>query len=58
MPRLNGPSDFQKVYPQTLFIHKTAISAGQVCLGAFRTYPKSYKALDERPSEYQTPLKI
>lgn len=30
------------------------ISAGKVDLGAFRTYPSSYKPRDEAPSEYQT----
>jgi len=30
------------------------ISAGKVELGAFRTYPKGYKAPDESPSEYQS----
>jgi len=30
------------------------ISAGKVCLGAFRTYPKGYKPPSEEPSEYQT----
>jgi COP9 signalosome complex subunit 5 len=30
------------------------ISAGKVCLGAFRTYPKGYKPPNEEPSEYQT----
>ncbi|XP_037815454.1 COP9 signalosome complex subunit 5 [Lucilia sericata] len=30
------------------------VSAGKVCLGAFRTYPKGYKAPNEEPSEYQT----
>lgn len=30
------------------------ISAGKVDLGAFRTYPASYKPRDEGPSEYQT----
>ncbi|XP_011297758.1 COP9 signalosome complex subunit 5 [Fopius arisanus] len=30
------------------------ISAGKVCLGAFRTYPKGYKPANEEPSEYQT----
>lgn len=30
------------------------MSAGKVSLGAFRTYPKNYKAPDEGPGEYQT----
>ncbi|CAG9770459.1 unnamed protein product [Ceutorhynchus assimilis] len=30
------------------------ISAGKVCLGAFRTYPNGYKPANEAPSEYQT----
>jgi COP9 signalosome complex subunit 5 len=30
------------------------MSAGKVDLGAFRTYPKGYKAPDAEPSEYQT----
>nr|QBH74039.1 jun activation domain binding protein [Isotomurus palustris] len=30
------------------------ISAGKVCLGAFRTYPKGYKPPNEEQSEYQT----
>lgn len=30
------------------------VSAGKVCLGAFRTYPKGYQAPNEEPSEYQT----
>lgn len=30
------------------------VSAGKVCLGAFRTYPKGYKPPNEEPSEYQT----
>ncbi|ODM94767.1 COP9 signalosome complex subunit 5 [Orchesella cincta] len=30
------------------------ISAGKVCLGAFRTYPKGYKPPNDEPSEYQT----
>lgn len=30
------------------------ISAGKVCIGAFRTYPKGYKPPNEGPSEYQT----
>lgn len=30
------------------------ISAGKVCLGAFRTYPKGYKPPDEGPEEYQS----
>jgi len=30
------------------------ISAGKVCLGAFRTYPKGYEPPNDQPSEYQT----
>ncbi|KAL1927127.1 hypothetical protein VTP01DRAFT_5090 [Rhizomucor pusillus] len=30
------------------------MSAGKVEIGAFRTYPKDYKAADDRPSQYQT----
>uniref|UniRef100_A0A1A9VS83 COP9 signalosome complex subunit 5 n=1 Tax=Glossina austeni TaxID=7395 RepID=A0A1A9VS83_GLOAU len=30
------------------------VSAGKVCLGAFRTYPTGYKPPNEEPSEYQT----
>jgi len=30
------------------------ISAGKVNLGAFRTYPKGYKPIEDGPSEYQT----
>lgn len=30
------------------------MSAGKVCLGAFRTYPKGYKPPDEGPEEYQS----
>jgi len=30
------------------------ISAGKVCIGAFRTYPKGYKPPSDEPSEYQT----
>jgi hypothetical protein len=30
------------------------ISAGKVNIGAFRTYPKGYKAPDEAQSEYQS----
>lgn len=30
------------------------MSAGKVCLGAFRTYPNGYKPPDEGPEEYQS----
>jgi COP9 signalosome complex subunit 5 len=33
---------------------KRTMSSGKVDIGAFRTYPKDYKAPDEEPSQYQT----
>lgn len=45
---------FQEPFVAIVIDPVRTISAGKVNLGAFRTYPKGYKAPDEGPSEYQT----
>ncbi|KAG1705078.1 COP9 signalosome complex subunit 5 [Nymphon striatum] len=45
---------FQEPFVAIVIDPVRTISAGKVNLGAFRTYPKGYKAPDEPPSEYQT----
>lgn len=45
---------FQEPFVAIVIDPIRTISAGKVCLGAFRTYPKGYKPPDEGPSEYQT----
>ena len=45
---------FQEPFVAIVIDPTRTISAGKVNLGAFRTYPKGYKAPDEGPSEYQT----
>ncbi|XP_059611862.1 COP9 signalosome complex subunit 5 [Phlebotomus argentipes] len=46
--------NFQEPFVAIVIDHVKTISAGKVCLGAFRTYPKGYKPPNEEPSEYQT----
>ncbi|CAB4060634.1 COPS5 [Lepeophtheirus salmonis] len=46
--------NFQDPFVAIVIDPVRTISAGKVDLGAFRTYPKGYKPLDEGPSEYQT----
>jgi COP9 signalosome complex subunit 5 len=45
---------FQEPWVAIVVDPTRTVSAGKVNLGAFRTYPKGYKPLDEAPSEYQT----
>lgn len=46
--------NFQEPFVAIVVDPVRTISAGKVCLGAFRTYPKGYKPPNEEPSEYQT----
>ncbi|KAF5278433.1 hypothetical protein FQA39_LY05922 [Lamprigera yunnana] len=46
--------NFQEPFVAIVIDPVRTISAGKVCLGAFRTYPKGYKPANEEPSEYQT----
>lgn len=46
--------NFQEPFVAIVIDPVRTISAGKVCLGAFRTYPKGYKPPSEEPSEYQT----
>ncbi|XP_014246442.1 COP9 signalosome complex subunit 5 isoform X2 [Cimex lectularius] len=46
--------NFQEPFVAIVIDPVRTISAGKVCLGAFRTYPKGYKPPNEEPSEYQT----
>lgn len=46
--------NFQEPFVAIVIDPTRTISAGKVCLGAFRTYPKGYKPANEEPSEYQT----
>lgn len=45
---------FQEPFVAIVIDPIRTISAGKVCLGAFRTYPKGYKPPDEGPEEYQS----
>lgn len=45
---------FQEPFVAIVIDPVRTVSAGKVNLGAFRTYPKGYKAPDDGPSEYQT----
>ncbi|KAI8787215.1 COP9 signalosome complex subunit 5 [Biomphalaria glabrata] len=45
---------FQEPFVAIVIDPVRTISAGKVNIGAFRTYPKGYKAPDEHPSEYQS----
>ncbi|KAF4530742.1 hypothetical protein B566_EDAN007963 [Ephemera danica] len=46
--------NFQEPFVAIVIDPVRTISAGKVCLGAFRTYPKGYKPPNDEPSEYQT----
>ncbi|CAH0381821.1 unnamed protein product [Bemisia tabaci] len=46
--------NFQEPFVAIVVDPVRTISAGKVCLGAFRTYPKGYRPANEEPSEYQT----
>lgn len=46
--------NFQEPFVAIVVDPVRTISAGKVCLGAFRTYPKGFKPPNEEPSEYQT----
>lgn len=46
--------NFQEPFVAIVVDPVRTVSAGKVCLGAFRTYPKGYKPPNEEPSEYQT----
>lgn len=46
--------NFQEPFVAIVIDPVRTISAGKVCLGAFRTFPKGYKPANEEPSEYQT----
>lgn len=46
--------NFQEPFVAIVVDPVRTISAGKVCLGAFRTYPKGYKPPNEEVSEYQT----
>ncbi|KAE8743242.1 hypothetical protein FOCC_FOCC011177 [Frankliniella occidentalis] len=46
--------NFQEPFVAIVIDPVRTISAGKVCLGAFRTYPKGFKPANEEPSEYQT----
>ncbi|XP_026818766.1 COP9 signalosome complex subunit 5-like [Rhopalosiphum maidis] len=46
--------NFQDPFVAIVIDPVRTISAGKVCLGAFRTYPKGYKPTNEEPSEYQS----
>ncbi|KAH9426392.1 LOW QUALITY PROTEIN: COP9 signalosome subunit 5 [Dermatophagoides pteronyssinus] len=45
---------FQEPFVAIVIDPIRTMSAGKVCLGAFRTYPKGYKPPDEGPEEYQS----
>lgn len=45
---------FQEPFVAIVVDPVRTVTAGKVCLGAFRTYPKGYKSPNEEPSEYQT----
>ncbi|KAI9103779.1 JAB1/Mov34/MPN/PAD-1 ubiquitin protease-domain-containing protein [Phlyctochytrium arcticum] len=45
---------YQEPFVAVVIDPNRTISAGKVEIGAFRTYPQGYKALDDSPSEYQT----
>ncbi|KAI7887452.1 Mov34-domain-containing protein [Lichtheimia hyalospora FSU 10163] len=45
---------FQEPWVAVVIDPNRTMSAGKVDIGAFRTYPKDYKAPDEGPSQYQT----
>ncbi|VVC37565.1 JAB1/MPN/MOV34 metalloenzyme domain [Cinara cedri] len=46
--------NFQEPFVAIVIDPVRTISAGKVCLGAFRTYPKGYKPAYKEPAEYQT----
>jgi COP9 signalosome complex subunit 5 len=46
--------NYQEPFVAIVIDPTRTISAGKVCLGAFRTYPKGYKPPSDEPSEYQT----
>ncbi|XP_014598864.1 PREDICTED: COP9 signalosome complex subunit 5-like isoform X2 [Polistes canadensis] len=46
--------NFQDPFVAIVIDPVQTISAGKVCLGAFRTYPKNYHSPNKEPSEYQT----
>ncbi|XP_060848223.1 COP9 signalosome complex subunit 5-like [Rhopalosiphum padi] len=46
--------NFQEPFVAIVIDPVRTISAGKVCLGAFRTYPKGYMPANEEPSEYQS----
>lgn len=46
--------NFQEPFVAIVLDPVRTVSAGKVCLGAFRTYPKGYLPPNEEPSEYQT----
>ncbi|XP_050438968.1 COP9 signalosome complex subunit 5-like [Adelges cooleyi] len=46
--------NFQDPFVAIVIDPVRTISAGKVCLGAFRTYPKGYKPANDVPTEYQT----
>lgn len=45
---------FQEPFVAIVIDPIRTMSAGKVCLGAFRTYPNGYKPPDEGPEEYQS----
>ncbi|ORY91919.1 JAB1/Mov34/MPN/PAD-1 ubiquitin protease-domain-containing protein [Syncephalastrum racemosum] len=45
---------YQEPWVAVVIDPNRTMSAGKVEIGAFRTYPKDYKAPDEGPSQYQT----
>ncbi|KAI8381179.1 JAB1/Mov34/MPN/PAD-1 ubiquitin protease-domain-containing protein [Radiomyces spectabilis] len=45
---------YQEPFVAVVIDPNRTMSAGKVDIGAFRTYPKGYKAPEEGPSEYQT----
>ncbi|KAI9321873.1 JAB1/Mov34/MPN/PAD-1 ubiquitin protease-domain-containing protein [Dichotomocladium elegans] len=45
---------YQEPWVAVVIDPNRTMSAGKVEIGAFRTYPKDYKAADEGPSQYQT----
>jgi len=46
--------NYQEPFVAIVIDPTRTISAGKVCIGAFRTYPKGYKPPNDEPSEYQT----
>ncbi|KAI4496698.1 hypothetical protein M0804_000508 [Polistes exclamans] len=46
--------NFQDPFVAIVIDPVQTISAGKVCLGAFRTYPKNFHSPNKEPSEYQT----